>query len=66
MHPAIHYLIDRADERSTWRGLILALSALGVSIDPELSEAIILAGVALAGLVEILLPDPAGKIRHPQ
>lgn len=58
----IRFLLDRLDERSTWRGLILLLSAFGVSLDPQLSEAIIVFALGMVGLIEALLPEPNGKI----
>ena len=51
------YILDRAKEPSTWRGIILMLTAAGVPIAPELSEAIISIGLALAGLLGILTAD---------
>ena len=51
------YLVNRAKEASTWRGIILLLTAAGVPIAPELSEAIISIGLALAGLLGILTAD---------
>jgi len=51
------YLLSRAKEPSTWRGAILFLTAIGVPIAPQLQEAIIAAGLGLAGLVGVLTPD---------
>lgn len=51
------YILERAKEPSTWRGLILVLTALGVPLAPALSEAIITAGLAIAGLVGVVTPD---------
>jgi hypothetical protein len=51
------YILDRAKEPSTWRGAILFLTAIGVPIAPQLAEAIVTAGLGLAGLVGILTPD---------
>lgn len=58
------FLVQRLDERSTWRGVILAVSSLGVAIDPALSEAIISLGLAAVGLFEMFLPDPNGKMKQ--
>jgi hypothetical protein len=58
------FLFNRLDERSTWRGLIMALSAVGISLDPGQSEAIIAIGLAVVGLLEAFLPDPGGKIKQ--
>lgn len=51
------YILDRAREPSTWRGAILFLTAIGVPVAPQLAEAIVTAGLGIAGLVGILTPD---------
>lgn len=51
------YILDRAREPSTWRGAILFLTAIGVPIAPQLQEAIIAAGLGLAGLIGVITPD---------
>lgn len=51
------YILDRAKEPSTWRGAILFLTAIGVPIAPQVAEAIVTAGLGLAGLLGILTPD---------
>lgn len=51
------YILDRAKEPSTWRGAILLLTALGVPVAPELAEAIVSVGLALAGLIGVVTPD---------
>jgi sulfur transfer protein SufE len=40
-------------EASTWRGLVLIITALGVQLDPEQIDAIIAAGLALSGLIGV-------------
>jgi hypothetical protein len=44
---------------SAWRGLIFIASSVGLVIQPELQNAIVAAGLALAGLVGVVIPDPA-------
>lgn len=51
------YILDRAKEPSTWRGLILLLTAAGVPLAPELQSAIISVGLAIAGLIGVATPD---------
>ena len=51
------YLCKRLSERSTWLGLIAFATACGVELEVALTEQIIAAGVALAGLVGILTKD---------
>jgi len=51
------YLLGRAREASTWRGLTLFLTAVGVPLAPALAEAIVTAGLGVAGLIGVLVPD---------
>ena len=51
------YLLERLRERSTWLGLAAFATALGVHLSPELSEAIVSTGVALAALAAVLTKD---------
>lgn len=51
------YMLERLKEPSTWRGIILLLTAAGVPIAPAMGEAIICVGLALAGGVGIVAPD---------
>jgi hypothetical protein len=44
-------------ERSTWIGLVWLLSATGISLEQEQSEAIITAGMALTGLLGVFWKD---------
>jgi len=49
----MNYVLDRLRENSSWRGLIMIATALGVKLDPTQSEAIIAAGLALVGLINV-------------
>jgi hypothetical protein len=51
------YILNRAKEASTWRGIILLLTAVGVPIAPAMAEAIISVGLALAGVLGVLTAD---------
>lgn len=51
------YVKERLKEPSTWRGIILLLTAAGVPIAPHMGEAIITIGLALAGGVGVVAPD---------
>jgi hypothetical protein len=46
----MNYILKRLEEPSTWRGLILFLTAWGLSISPEAMEYIVTVGVGLSGL----------------
>ena len=50
----MNYILERAKEPSTWRGVILLLTSLGVGIAPEVANAIVGAGVGIAGLVGVV------------
>jgi hypothetical protein len=49
--------MKRLTQESTWRGIILVLTALGVQIAPELVESIIAVGLALVGAINISKND---------
>jgi hypothetical protein len=50
----LNILLGKLAENSTWRGLILLATALGVRLDPEQANAIIAAGLAIVGVVNVL------------
>ena len=52
------YVVARLKEPSTWRGFVLLATSLGITLDEEQSTAIIAAGIALAGAIGVLIPDP--------
>lgn len=51
------YLIDRMREPSTWRGLTLLLTAIGVPLAPGVADAVIALGLAVAGFIGAVTPD---------
>jgi hypothetical protein len=51
------YILARAAEPSSWRGLILLLTAIGVPIAPSMAEAIITIGLGVAGVIGVATPD---------
>jgi hypothetical protein len=51
------FLLERHSETSTWRGLVLLLTACGLALDVAQSEAIITAGLVVAGLLGVIFPD---------
>ena len=59
------FLVNRLDERSTWRAIVALITLFGLSLEPSQSEAIITAGIAIGAALEALLPDPAGRMRKP-
>lgn len=50
----LNIILERLSENSTWRGLILVATAIGVKLDPALQESILAAGLALVGLINVL------------
>ena len=51
------YMIERMKEPSTWRGIIMLLTAIGVPVAPAMADAIISVGLAVAGLIGVATPD---------
>lgn len=50
---ALDWFIDRLTEPSTWRGLTALLTATGIVLSPDQSSAIIAAGLAVIGMINI-------------
>lgn len=50
----LNIVVERLKENSTWRGLILVATALGLRLDPALQEQIIVTGLSLVGLINIV------------
>lgn len=53
----MQYLLDRAQEPSTWRGGVMLATALGVTVSPDLMNSIVAVGMAAAGLIGVLTRD---------
>ena len=51
------YILDRAKEASTWRGVCLFLTAIGIPIAPDYMEAIVSVGMSVAGLIGMITKD---------
>lgn len=51
------YILERAKEPSTWRGVVMILTALGVPMAPGMTEAVVSIGLGVAGLIGILTAD---------
>jgi hypothetical protein len=54
MKKVIDVVLSRLSENSTWRGIILVATALGVKLDPELQNQVLAAGLGLVGLINVL------------
>ena len=53
----MQYLINRLMELSTWQGIIAIVTGFGVSLSPELGEAIAILGVAVFGVVSVITKE---------
>lgn len=49
----MNYLFDRLKEDSTWRGILMLLTAAGVHLDPSQANAIIALGLSLVGFINV-------------
>lgn len=63
----MNWILDRLKEQSTWRGIILLATGLGVKLEPDMADAIIALGLAAVGVINIVrkspkpLPEPIVK-----
>ena len=55
------FLRDRASEASTWRGVVLMVTAANIVVTPEQQDALVAAGLAVAGLIGAFFPDTTPK-----
>jgi len=47
-------MIEKLKEESTWRGIIALSTAAGISIHPDMMQAIIALGMGLIGLINVI------------
>jgi hypothetical protein len=59
MMNVLNFILQRVKERSTWLGLVSIGTAAGMTLRPDVQEAVIAAGMSLAGLVLALTKDSA-------
>lgn len=57
----MNWLLNRLQERSTWRGIIISLTAVGVGLSPDQTQAIAGLGVALFAAIEVFMKEPKSK-----
>ena len=50
---ALNYILDRLTENSTWRGIILLATAVGLQLDPDQQTAILTAGLSLVAAINV-------------
>ena len=51
------YMLERLQEPSTWRGIVLLLTAAGVPLAPSVADSLIAVGLAVAGLIGVVTAD---------
>lgn len=52
----MNYLLERVKEQSTWQGVVLLLTALGLA-SSEQGDALLNLGLSIAALINVFLPD---------
>lgn len=55
----LQFILERGKEASTWRGLVAIVTAAGISLSPELAEALIALGLAVIGILGVFTKDKA-------
>lgn len=53
----LEFIIARGKEASTWRGLVALLTAVGITVTPELAEAVVALGLAVIGILGLFTAD---------
>jgi hypothetical protein len=53
-------IVDRLSEPSTWRGLFMIATAVGVAVSPEMQNAIVALGMSIVGLIGVLTSSKQG------
>jgi hypothetical protein len=54
---AARFVTVQGTQASTYRGIVMLLTAFGVYLKPELVAAITAAGMGISGAIAVLLPD---------
>lgn len=47
-------ILEYLKQTSTWKGIIALLTACGVTIQPDLANAIIAVGLSVIGLIDVI------------
>jgi len=53
----LDFILNRGREASTWRGILALITAAGVAISPEQTEAIVALGLAAIGALGVFTKD---------
>jgi hypothetical protein len=54
-------ILNMLSQQSTWKGIIGLSAAVGVTLSPELSTAIVGAAMGVIGLINVLRDEKKGK-----
>lgn len=57
----LDFILERGKEASTWRGLVALATAVGISVSPALTEALVAFGLALIGILGVLTKDKTNE-----
>src|SRR4051812_42794328 len=63
MNGLFDWALARAQEKSTWIGIVSLLSSAGVAVSPELQAAATEVGLAVSGLVLVLTREHTGPVK---
>lgn len=55
------FLIERFSEPSTWRGIVMVLTSLGIGLTPEHLESIMFTGLLITGALGAFTKDKVTK-----
>lgn len=55
------FILARLKEASTWRGIVVLASGLGIALNPEQVAAITAAGMSVAGAIGVFTTDSTKK-----
>ncbi len=58
---AIAYMIRRFKEPTTWAGVALVATAVGVKLSPEMAQSITFIGTFVAGIFAAALPEAGAE-----
>ena len=54
MTTIIKWAIEQLKQPSTWRGMVMLATSVGLAVEPALADKIIVAGTGVAGLIGVL------------
>lgn len=54
----MEWILDRLHEPTTYAGIFAVLTSLGVSVAPDLADAIMSMGIAATGLALVIIKEP--------